>query len=225
MNLLKRTLLRAYFNLREYTNYVLGPLRRCRLKNNQFTIISNNCWGGHVYRYFRLPYMSPTIGLYIFPDDYLRFVANLKHYIDSPLTFIEWTSSVHKDVIKERKQTNCPIGKIDDVEIVFLHYHDKEEALSKWNRRKAKIVWNNIIVKFSEQNGCTLTHLAIFDKLDYSQKFVFVSKDYGLSSQVLFSDNDNYVGEVPDDTTLFRKNVNLVKLVNGSHSYRINQKK
>ncbi|WP_113846262.1 DUF1919 domain-containing protein [Enterococcus durans] len=25
-------------------------------------IISNNCWGGHVYRYFGMKYLSPAIG-------------------------------------------------------------------------------------------------------------------------------------------------------------------
>lgn len=47
--------------IREELNPIMGKLRRKRLINCNFTIISNNCWAGHVYRYFGLPYSSPTI--------------------------------------------------------------------------------------------------------------------------------------------------------------------
>ena len=35
-----------------------------KLLNKKFTIISNNCWGGWVYREFAVPYQTPTIGLF-----------------------------------------------------------------------------------------------------------------------------------------------------------------
>lgn len=56
--------------VREETNPMLGKFRRKKLKDPNVTIISNNCWGGHVYRYFGLPYMSPTIGLYFYWKHY-----------------------------------------------------------------------------------------------------------------------------------------------------------
>lgn len=50
--------------LREKTNRCLGRARLKRLRSTDFTVISNNCWAGTVYRYFNLPYLSPTCGLY-----------------------------------------------------------------------------------------------------------------------------------------------------------------
>lgn len=36
--------------------------KRNKLKNKDFTIISNNCWGGLTYEEYGLPKMSPTVG-------------------------------------------------------------------------------------------------------------------------------------------------------------------
>lgn len=55
----------------------LSKVRRSKIKNKDFTIISNNCWGGYVYRYYGLEYNSPTIGGYFFSEDYIKFLKNL----------------------------------------------------------------------------------------------------------------------------------------------------
>lgn len=57
---------------------IISPIKRFGLKNKKFSIISNNCWGGIVYDIFGLQYLSPTIGLFMFSDDYIRFCENLK---------------------------------------------------------------------------------------------------------------------------------------------------
>ena len=33
-------------DIREWANQYLGPIRKKHLKGDDFTIISNNCWGG-----------------------------------------------------------------------------------------------------------------------------------------------------------------------------------
>lgn len=80
----------AKVKIREKLNPYLAKYRRRKLNNKNFTIISNNCWGGHVYRYFNLPYDSPTIGLYLFSADYIKFIGNLKYYIEKEITFINY---------------------------------------------------------------------------------------------------------------------------------------
>ncbi len=37
--------------IRERMNLYLGQYRKKKLFDENVTIISNNCWGGHVYRY------------------------------------------------------------------------------------------------------------------------------------------------------------------------------
>ena len=41
-----------------------GKWRGRKLKNRDFTIISNNCWGGTVYEAHNLQKQSPTVGLF-----------------------------------------------------------------------------------------------------------------------------------------------------------------
>lgn len=199
---------------RERLNPYFAGFRRKQLKNKGFTIISNNCWGGHVYRFFAMPYDSPTIGLYFFSADYIKFVSNLRYYIEQDLTFIDYTESKYKDELLKNNQLNVPIGKLHDVEIVFLHYHSIEEAQTKWNRRKERIHWDNLYYKMSEQNCCTKEHLEYFDSLDNPNKFVFVTKDYGLKTQVIFKDCAG-MDYIPNDTTNFRKFINIINWLNG----------
>lgn len=204
----------AKINIREKLNPYFAKSRRDKLKNKNFTIISNNCWGGHVYRYFGMPYDSPTIGLYFFSADYVKFVLNLKYYIGQELTFIDYTESKYKDELIKNNQLNVPIGKLDDIELVFLHYHSIEEAHMKWNRRKERIHWDNLYYKMSEQNCCTKEQLELFDSIKNPNKFAFVTKDYGLKSQIIFKDCAS-MDYIPNDTTNFRKFINIINWLNG----------
>ena len=87
--------------VREFFNPYLGAVRLKRGKvNPNFTIISNNCWAGHVYRYFNVPYQTPTIGLFIFSEDYVKFCKQLKDYLSSELKFISIEESKYKDILK-----------------------------------------------------------------------------------------------------------------------------
>ena len=214
----KIVLLAAKINIREKFNHILGPIRRRRLMNPYFTIFSNNCWGGHVYRYFAMPYNTPTVGMYIFSDDYVKFLSDPRRYLSKDLVFISIDDSKYSKVLRERN-TSCPIGRLGDVEIVFLHYKSREEAYSKWNRRKERINWNHIVVKMSQQNLCTLKAMQNFDMLPYTQKVILTTKDYGLKCQLIRSD---YSGqeEISNDTNSFRKGINLVKFINGNADFK-----
>ncbi len=60
---------------------LIAPMRKIGLNNKDFTIISNNCWGGYIYDRYGLKYMTPTIGGIFFPDDYIKFISNLDYYL------------------------------------------------------------------------------------------------------------------------------------------------
>lgn len=170
-----------------------------------------------MYRYFSLPYDSPTVGLYFFSEDYMRFLSNLKYYLAQELFFIPIEKSRYKEELERRGMTS-PIGVLGDVEINFLHYKTEEEARIKWVRRSQRIHWDALFVKFSETNFCNRTLLEKFDSLDYKHKIVFTTRDYRLASQIIFKD---YIGceEVRNDTLHFRKYINLIKWINGDDNY------
>lgn len=147
------------------TNPLLGKYRQSRLSNKDFTIISNNCWAGICYEYYGLQKLSPTVGLYFFANEYIRFMSNLERYLVANLQFININESRYSRELIEKKQTNIPIGVLDDVEIVFLHYSDAVTAKEKWQRRVERVNWNNMIYKFSYMNNCTIEHIHKFENI------------------------------------------------------------
>lgn len=147
------------------TNPLIGKYRKSRLINTDFTIISNNCWAGICYEYYGLPKLSPTVGLYFFADEYIKFLNNLERYLSIDLRFINVHDSKYCKALIDKKQSNVPIGILDDVEIVFLHYKDAIIAREKWQRRVERVNWNNMIYKFSYMNNCTSGHIHAFENI------------------------------------------------------------
>lgn len=185
-----------------------------RLKYKDFSIISNNCWAGSVYRYFDIPYNTPTVGLYFFAADYIKFIDNLKYYFSLELDFITYEQSKYKDDLIKRNQTGVPIARLDDIEIIFLHYKTVDEAREKWERRKKRINYDNIILKFSQMNLCTQKELEAFDCHPFPKKFVFVTKKkHGLGSGIYFSGFEDK-DEISLDSRPFPKDINILKLLN-----------
>lgn len=83
-----------------------------------------------IYKSYGMIKQSPTVGLYFFADDYIRFVSNLKRYINGELKFIKLTSSKWYQHIKQESNIGTyPIGVIDDIEIFFLHYHSEKKLM------------------------------------------------------------------------------------------------
>lgn len=216
---IKRKLNKAYKKIAEKIGKFGYEVRRFfvkrSIKNKNFSIISNNCWAGRAYQYLDMPYLSPTAGLYFFAPDYIKFVSDLRRYLDTPLRFINPEESKYYEEIKKRNQTDKPIGILDDVEIVFLHYKTKEEAEEKWNRRKARVNYDNIILKFSRMNLCTEKEIEQFDALPFKNKFVLNNRlPLRFESEVYWDEDWNEEGIIRD-TIPFPGSITLKKHLNG----------
>lgn len=173
----------------KYWRVGLANQRKKQLKSTDFTIISNNCWGGMIYESYNLPKESPTVGMFFMADDYIKFLTHLKEYISAPLCFIQPDDSRWKneDATKgDKRFGSYPVGKLEisiggqteSIEIFFLHYHSEQEAKKKWERRIKRINWDKLLVKFNDQNGCTEEHIKAFDELPYKNKVCFTVKAY-----------------------------------------------
>ena len=161
-------------------------LKNKKLLNKEFTIISNNCWGGTVYEAYNLQKQSPTVGMFFMADDYIKFISNLEEYLQAELQFInpletKWKSFVEKD----QRFGHYPVGRLNDIELHFLHYHNEEEAMEKWKRRIRRINWEHLLIKFNDQNGCTERNLREFCKLPYKNRIYFTCKDWGIQDDVI----------------------------------------
>jgi uncharacterized protein (DUF1919 family) len=124
---LKKKILRAKLNLGlTYEAY--------RLPERPFSIISDDCWGGQIYRYHKLPYLTPTVGLQILHSDFINFIKNLKK--PDFLDFQE-VDLTHK----------YPAIRNPYALLLCVHYENAKNAIDAFQRRYARIVWDNIFYK------------------------------------------------------------------------------
>lgn len=207
-------------DLSEYLRNKKGKLEGHFLKNKNYTIISNNCWGGWVYRYYGKKYSSPTVGNFIMSSDYLRFIKNLKHYMETDLVFILPDEAHDKEWLKENvpKFGQYPIGRIDDVDVHFLHASGNDQAYSDWNRRKARIDYSRIIVKFSTQNHWTKDQCIDFMNWDFpaeNKLFFTTRKIIDTDYEKVFM-RDAGLSDTRDEGRFYQKYVNMTKVINGS---------
>lgn len=200
--------------VKDFRRKVIKSFRRTfLLKNKDFSIISNNCFGGKVYQYFDLPYTTPTVGLYFMAEDYIKFLKNLKHYLSLELDFIPNEKSKNYNFFTEDSK-KCPIGVLDDIEIIFLHYKTEKEAFEKWNRRKQRINWGNLIVKFNDQNNATLDNIKAFDNLPYENKLCFVANPIDNINSIIEFKEYNGKEYVLDDTNNWKNYIDIIDYLN-----------
>lgn len=197
---------------------VLVSSRRKKLSNTDFTIISNNCWGGITYEWYGIEKKTPTVGMWFFADDYLKFISNLKYYLSLEINIIPVKESRHYEQIMESQSTECPIGVIDDIEIVFLHYKDPVVAKDKWERRKSRVNYNNLIIKFSYMNGCTQEMLHQFDEMQFEdlsvKKIMFINKPDPLLKCGVYYPGFECDKQITNDTYFFNKYFYLDEFIN-----------
>lgn len=125
-----RVLELPWFHFNKYIN----------LRNSRISIISNNCWGGVVYNTLALECLSPFKNLYLEDRDYIRMLGNLRYYLNCRLSFEKYAVDVHS-------RDRYPVMALDDVFIHCNHAGTPEEAMEDWNRRVAKMNWDNIFVE------------------------------------------------------------------------------
>jgi len=144
------------------------------LSSKKFSIIASFCGGGTLYHDAGVQFLSPTINLAFDGEDFIKFVCNLKSYLQMDLQ--EYKT----------EEVPYPVGRLHDVEIRFVHYRTFDEAERKWKERSKRINFDNIIVMATDRDGMgTDACMAAFDKLPY-KKVMFTSTPHPEYSWAVF---------------------------------------
>ncbi len=163
---------KAYNRIRKHiwdkAHNKLNVSNRQRLTVCDTTIISMNCTGGVISHDLGLQFRSPTVNLFMRAEDFTKFCERLEYY----LNIDEITECKDKSIIEDR---TYPIGRLDDLTLFFVHYHSFEEAVQKWNERKKRVNWDNIVIINTDREGMTDELKDRFEKLPY-RKVMFVHK-------------------------------------------------
>lgn len=171
--------------------------------NTNFTIVSNNCWGAHIYQALGIQYRTPFVGLFIPPKSYLRLLRRFDYYIQSDLSFTNESNSASINLWRERERLDYPIGLLDGrLELHFQHYAGENEARSKWRRRCQRISPDPVkwFFKFDDREGATAEDIREFCGLPLANKVCFTGTAYGFSTVVV--PGDPGVVRVSDGVTL-----------------------
>ena len=115
---------------------------RARLKNNDISLICSNCGGGIMYHWLGLKFNSPFINLYMTGEDYIKALENWQDFLNTEI--VEDTNA--------DKIYPVGIGHLG-VKIHFMHYATFDEAIEKWNQRKARINPDNTAFMFTNYAG------------------------------------------------------------------------
>ena len=140
---------------------------RTRLKNKDVSLICSNCAGGIIYHWLGLKFNSPFINLYMTGEDYIKALENWEDFLNAEI--VEDTST--------DKAYPVGIGYLG-IKIYFMHYATFDEAIEKWNKRKARIHPDNIAFMFTNYAGGGYTLLKRFDGLPFKHKVVFTAEKY-----------------------------------------------
>lgn len=166
----------------KFRNTIYIPMtakwRSKQLLVRDFTIISNNCWGGTIYESYGMQKKTPFVGMFIMPKDYLALAKNLAYYLDQPLHFINAEESKWCNKLKNKSNWGTYlIGKLDDIELHMLHYHDEALARKKWSERVKRVNFDKLVFKFNDQNDCIPQYIEEFMNLTLLNKLCFVASE------------------------------------------------
>jgi uncharacterized protein (DUF1919 family) len=159
-----------------------GPraaLLRALAADTRFTVVSNNCWGAHVYQSLGIAYATPFVGLFIPPDDYLELVQHLDALVGAQLSFVPESRSASVNAWRAREQLSYPIGLLGGrVELDFQHYRSEDAARAAWRRRCGRINPDPArrFFKFDDREGATAAHIAAFASLAVPNKVCFTAR-------------------------------------------------
>lgn len=157
-----------------------------KIFDNETSIICNNCLGGKISQDLDFPYNSPTVGLYFFYPDYIKFLYNLPNFLKSQLKFRKESKYEQGRINMSKAIHPYPIGYLEyngeEVEIEFLHYKSESEAREKWERRIKRININKLIILGSENDCCTIKDIELFLQLPYKNKYFFSNHPYKFQS-------------------------------------------
>ncbi len=116
-----------------------------QLKKSRISIVSNNCWGGIIYRTLGLECLSPFKNLFLKDEDYLKMIQDIKSYMSIEPIGKRCETDPHSAKV-------YPVLEIGDIEIHCNHAENFEMAINDWNRRKSKINYSNLYVEMYTMN-------------------------------------------------------------------------
>lgn len=176
---LREVFIMANDQMVSFHDYVVLRGKKSQLHRTDFTILCNSCTAGKYYTYLGMTANTPTQKLIIYPAHYLKLLNHLEEYMACKLEFS------HKSIdIRAPHDNIYPVGKLNDVEIHFVHDKEFDTAYERWNTGLRRMNWENLFILFDDVHFPLSYKLAQeFDRLPYKNKIFLTRYNYsGLHS-------------------------------------------
>ena len=134
-----------------------------QLQRSRLSIFSVNCFGGMISNLLGLPFRSPFVNLFLSSNDFLKFLRAPRIYMEEEPRFEKFFEYDYTD-------DAFPVLTLGNISLNMKHYKEIDAAVVKWQERKQRINWYNLLViSFAEDEKL----LAEFDALPYGKKVCF----------------------------------------------------
>jgi len=138
------------------------------LRGREFSLISSNCIGGRLYGLAGEMYLSPTVGLWFMPADFIEFVGNLSAYLEKPLQYDA----------EATLQVGYPVGRLGQLRLFFQHYPSFDFARAKWVQRSKRVNLAKVVAIFTDRDGASEQDAVAFDRLLIKRKIMLCARAY-----------------------------------------------
>lgn len=145
------------------------------LKKSNISIISNNCWGGIVYKTLGFECRSPFKNLFLEDIDYLKLLRNFSYYMRLEPVFKRNEKDFHSGIM-------YPVLELGDIEIHCNHAQNEKEAINDWKRRREKINYNSLCVEMYATKRESVKQFC--ELKQYSNKICFTPYKYGYNEEI-----------------------------------------
>ena len=175
-----------------------------------------------IYIPYELKYTTPTVGLFIPDDDYLKFLENLDHYLSCELRFITpEEAKFQTNVLLSERYPVALLG--NDVEIHFMHYKNRSIARRKWKKRAKRIDKSQLIVKMSIRENKDIEKKEVrFLQLPFKNKLLFTPNEpIHKSLEVIYVPELREINNKNiDETPYLKRYINIPNLLKGNFSLK-----
>lgn len=145
---------------------------------------------GFIYKQLGMRFLTPTIDLYLTPDDFIELLRHLHDYMESKL------------VEDKQSDKDYPVGILErnshTIKVYFQHYDNFKIAYEKWERRKSRINYNNIYVVADDdwRRSYSDKNINDFKQLPYQHKIIITGSSYRNNKMIFSIPNCNINGHL-----------------------------
>jgi len=165
---------------------------RSALGGHRVCFVASNCVGSRLASMADLPYNSPTVDLYITPDDFLAFASRFEAYRG-----LRFVADPEESANYDFPVVTIGGGEAPVIRLYLMHYHSIEEAQAVWDRRFARLKAEDVALVMTDKLGATEEHLRAFDALPYP-KIVFTHRPHDDIESACYVPGYEDEGEVGD---------------------------